>query len=130
MTRILVAYLFLGIRLMLDTLDRQEVAECPAPFRLPISDFRLLSNAGMVALFFIPAMLLLSACQKEPPAASGAMLTLSAAETGIDFANTLTETPQLNIIEYLYYYNGGGVAIGDINNDGLEDIFFTANHSI
>ena len=35
------------------------------------------------------------------------MLTLTAAETGIEFTNDLTETPQLNIIEYLYYYNGG-----------------------
>jgi len=42
----------------------------------------------------------------------------------------LTYKPDLNIIEYLYYYNGGGVAVGDINNDGLEDIFFTANQEI
>lgn len=55
------------------------------------------------------------------------MQTLNEEETGINFSNTLTESPQLNIIEYLYFYNGGGVAIGDINNDGLEDIFFTAN---
>jgi hypothetical protein len=48
-------------------------------------------------------------------------------ETGISFQNTLTETNDFNILTYLYYYNGGGVAIGDINNDGLEDIFFTAN---
>ena len=37
--------------------------------------------------------------------------------TGIDFANQLTYKPYMNIIEYLYYYNGGGVAVGDINND-------------
>ena len=48
-------------------------------------------------------------------------------ESGIDFINELTFTPELNIIEYLYFNNGGGVAIGDINNDGLEDLFFTAN---
>jgi len=50
--------------------------------------------------------------------------------SGIDFINQLTFKPYLNIIEYLYYYNGGGVAVGDINNDGLEDIFFTANQGI
>ena len=47
--------------------------------------------------------------------------------TGIDFINTLVDTEDQNILDYLYYYNGGGVAIGDINNDGLQDIFFTAN---
>jgi len=53
--------------------------------------------------------------------------TLSASETGIDFQNLLSYRTELNIIEYLYYYNGGGVAVGDLNNDGLEDIYFTGN---
>ncbi|WP_232622916.1 VCBS repeat-containing protein [Pareuzebyella sediminis] len=47
--------------------------------------------------------------------------------TGLHFANELHYLDDLNIIEYLYYYNGGGVAVGDINNDGLDDIYFTAN---
>ncbi|WP_297797407.1 VCBS repeat-containing protein [uncultured Eudoraea sp.] len=48
-------------------------------------------------------------------------------ETGVSFENTLTETDDLNILDYLYFYNGGGVAAGDINNDGLTDIFFSGN---
>ncbi|MCH4822856.1 VCBS repeat-containing protein [Gramella lutea] len=52
---------------------------------------------------------------------------LKSNDTGIDFRNDLTETDSMNILEYLYYYNGGGVAIGDINNDGLQDLFFTSN---
>src|ERR1041385_6068889 len=47
--------------------------------------------------------------------------------TGIVFTNTVTDTKELNIINYRNFYNGGGVAIGDINNDGLPDVFFTAN---
>jgi len=47
--------------------------------------------------------------------------------TGVTFNNELKSENDLNIIEYLYYYNGGGVALGDINNDGLDDIFFSGN---
>ena len=48
-------------------------------------------------------------------------------ETGIDFQNTVTESDDLNILDYLYFYNGGGVAIGDINGDGLPDVFLSGN---
>jgi len=51
----------------------------------------------------------------------------TAGETGLSFENTLVETDDLNILDYLYFYNGGGVAVGDINNDGLTDIYFSGN---
>ena len=47
--------------------------------------------------------------------------------TGIDFTNQLYEDEDLNIITFEYFYNGAGVGIGDINNDGLQDIFFSGN---
>src|SRR5258708_34455666 len=50
-------------------------------------------------------------------------------ETGIHFSNDLKEDTVFNIIEYLYFYNGGGVAVGDINNDGLVDVYFSANQT-
>ena len=51
----------------------------------------------------------------------------SSKETGLVFENTIKPSDELNILDYLYYYNGGGVALGDINNDGLLDIFLSAN---
>jgi hypothetical protein len=52
---------------------------------------------------------------------------LPSAKTNIHFTNVIDETESLNVLSYEYLYNGGGVAVGDINNDGLEDLFFTGN---
>jgi len=54
---------------------------------------------------------------------------LSSEQTGVHFNNRLHEDDQLNILTYEYFYNGGGVGAGDINNDGLTDLFFTGNMS-
>jgi enediyne biosynthesis protein E4 len=53
--------------------------------------------------------------------------SIPAGKTGINFINRISDTDSLNILDYLYYYNGGGVAIADFNNDGLADIYFTSN---
>ncbi|WP_425635726.1 VCBS repeat-containing protein [Algoriphagus yeomjeoni] len=52
---------------------------------------------------------------------------ISNKKSGITFKNELKEDEKNNILRYEYFYNGGGVAVGDLDNDGLEDLFFTAN---
>ncbi|MFD2563048.1 VCBS repeat-containing protein [Aquimarina rubra] len=54
---------------------------------------------------------------------------LSEEKTGINFQNKLEDTPELNILTYLYYYNGAGVGVGDFNNDGWEDLYFVSNQN-
>ena len=47
--------------------------------------------------------------------------------SGVSFSNTIKNKAELNILNYLYFYNGAGTAIADFNNDGLDDIYFTSN---
>ncbi len=72
---------------------------------------------------FIAFALLLSGCSRE----NRLFENPSPEKTGVTFENNLTETDDLNILDYLYFYNGGGVAIGDINGDELPDIYFSGN---
>ncbi len=75
-------------------------------------------------------------CRNEPssskmPASEGPSHTffrlLDSTQTGIGTVNQVHDQQDFNILTYRNYYNGGGVAIGDINNDDLPDIYFTAN---
>ena len=52
---------------------------------------------------------------------------LSSKKTGVDFNNSITESDSFNVMTYEYIYNGAGVGIGDLNNDGLQDIVFAGN---
>ncbi len=80
----------------------------------------------------VPALVLVIACAVaffsfQNKNKKTAFEQLSPRKTGITFNNKLTEDKKNNILTYEYFYNGGGIAIGDLNNDGLDDIFFTGN---
>jgi enediyne biosynthesis protein E4 len=74
-------------------------------------------------LWTTPSWLALFACQGP----STQFSLLPAGETNIQFANRITENDSINILDFEYVYNGGGVGIGDFNQDGLPDIYFTGN---
>lgn len=78
-------------------------------------------------LLYLGICLLLPCCVFSQQPTPTVFKPVPASESGINFANVLKESPNLNIIAYEYFYNGGGVGLGDFNNDGLTDIYFSGN---
>src|SRR5947199_2911502 len=66
-------------------------------------------------------------CGRQAARSPSLFKLLSPAQTGITFANTITTTDSVNVQTDVYLYNGAGVAVGDIDNDGLPDVFFAGN---
>lgn len=75
------------------------------------------------ALLLIGFMFLIS-CSRQP---KPVFTLLSSSHTNIDFVNKVEDSIEFNILNYLYFYDGAGVAVGDINNNGLPDLFFVGN---
>ncbi|WP_337044345.1 VCBS repeat-containing protein [Emticicia sp. 17c] len=87
-------------------------------------------------LFSLNLLLLLTACKGPDSTSDNAIAAdtepqlftlLDAQQTHIDFQNIINEGLNTNVLMYEYFYNGGGVSVGDVNNDGLDDIYFTSN---
>ena len=75
------------------------------------------------SLITITLLVLLTGCHTEEKRFE----LLKSSRTNIDFNNLITESDSLNVLGFEYIYNGAGVGVGDFNNDGLSDIFFSGN---
>src|SRR5688500_17745881 len=76
---------------------------------------------GIACIFF--------SCDKSDGSKKSTALfeELTSEKTGITFTNTVIQSGENHILNYSYYFNGGGVAVGDVNNDGLVDVYFSGN---
>lgn len=85
----------------------------------------LMRNSGLKFLCLLLLLVFFTCREKEQTL----FTELPSQETGITFRNDLVETAEKNVLSYIYFYNGGGVAAGDLNNDGLADLIFTGNQT-
>jgi len=87
--------------------------------------FSLLLACCCISFFFLSSCSSNSSSKNEKLTKNFSLLNVE--QTGVDFQNNLKENDSINYFSYSYLYMGGGVAAGDINNDGLADLFFTGN---
>jgi hypothetical protein len=90
-------------------------------FRLPIS------LLGLSWLFFSCDKTAEQTSTSSAPASDPIFQLVPPDSSGVYFSNPIEENLNLNVLMYEYLYNGGGVAVGDLNQDGLDDIYFSAN---
>lgn len=98
-------------------------------FNLETTKFKHMKTRAFLLIHCILLSMLFFTCAKEKKVVSKTTIfeVLEAKNSGITFSNNLIENDSLNYFTYSYLYMGGGVAIGDVNNDGLKDIYFTGN---
>jgi hypothetical protein len=96
-----------------------------------LADLLIFRSMKQYFCLLIAMSLLFAGCQntdsQDIARQQGAFVPHDGQKTGIDFTNTLTETEDLNVLSYEYFYNGGGIAVGDLNQDSLPDLYFTGN---
>jgi enediyne biosynthesis protein E4 len=87
---------------------------------MKIHSFKILTISILV--------ILIASCSKKEEAPKNTLFSkIPSSESGITFVNNVKNEKDFNILTYRNFYNGGGVGIGDINNDGLSDVYMTAN---
>ncbi|MHA7831665.1 MAG: VCBS repeat-containing protein [Flagellimonas sp.] len=96
-----------------------KLMETISAFTLGVTKIKLLGHFTL--------MIVLIGCKGTIEKEDTLFASLDSNDTRIEFSNTLTYTNDFNIYKYRNFYNGGGVGIGDVNNDGLMDIYLTAN---